>query len=114
MPLESTITAAIRMNAEFIGWYVVKTHGGRYQAAGLPDLLCLRAGRAVWLEVKQPGKKPTKLQERRLAELRSAGCVAEVVTSVGEALRVLTLARPTGRAKVQAAVQSKPAGIEVR
>ena len=61
------------------------------QTAGIPDLLCVKDGRAVFLEVKQPGKKPTPLQEQRMHEIRTiGGAVAEVVTSKHEAERILT------------------------
>jgi hypothetical protein len=86
MPRESTIVAAITRMAESHGWYVIKIHGGPYQLAGIPDLLCLQRGQAVWLEVKQPGKKPTPLQQRRMAELEACGSTpCHVVTSKEEA-----------------------------
>lgn len=56
--------------------------------AGLPDLLAIRGGRAYWIEVKQPGGKPTRLQEHRLDELRGAGCGAGVAASVDDAARI--------------------------
>ena len=43
---------------------------------GVPDRIILYRGRALFLELKRPGKKPTKLQERELEELRAAGCAA--------------------------------------
>jgi len=60
------------------------------QMAGVPDLLCIKDGRAVFMEVKQPGKKPTELQKQRMHEIRTVGgAVAEVVTSKAEAERIL-------------------------
>lgn len=86
MPRESTITAAIKRTAEGLGWWVMKIHGGPMQLSGVPDLLCLRNGRAVFLEVKQPGKKPTALQVRRMEEIRKkGGSHCAVVTSVDDA-----------------------------
>lgn len=64
----------------------MKIHGNRFQMAGVPDLLCLRRGCAMFLEVKQPGKRPTKLQEARMNEIeREAGVPCHVVTSSDEA-----------------------------
>lgn len=58
--------------------------------AGVPDVLCVRDGRAVFLEVKQPGKKPSALQVQRIKEIReTGGAIAEVVTSRDEAAAVL-------------------------
>jgi len=60
------------------------------QTSGIPDLLCVKHGRAVFFEVKQPGKQPTELQKQRMHEIRTTGGgVAEVVTSKKEAERIL-------------------------
>lgn len=90
MPLESSITRSIVTLAKSLGWWTFKIAGGPMQTSGIPDLLCLKNGRAVFLEVKQPGKKPTPLQEHRMLEIRKiGGAVAEVVTSKEEAERIL-------------------------
>lgn len=76
----------------------VKIAGGRYQSAGLPDLLVILYGRAYFFEVKKRRQgeseahargRATIRQEARLAELRAAGCVAAVVLSVEEVLALL-------------------------
>jgi hypothetical protein len=86
VPLESSITKSIVVLAKSLGWWTFKIAGGPMQTAGIPDLLCVRDGRAVFLEVKQPGKKPTPLQIQRMKEIRdTGGAVAEVVTSRDEA-----------------------------
>jgi|688.fasta_scaffold33127_12 Holliday junction resolvase len=90
MPLESTITKSIQVSAKARGWWVLKVAGGAFQRPGIPDLLCVKHGRAVWLEVKQPGKKPTPLQTHVIGELRNiGGAVAEVVTSRTQAEEIL-------------------------
>lgn len=97
MPLESTIVAKVKQAANAAGWWVTKLHGGPMQKAGLPDLLCLKDGRACFLEVKQPGKgkasDATPLQRQRMAEIRDkAGVPSFVVRSAedaGNALRSL-------------------------
>lgn len=90
MPLESTITKSIQRLAKDRGWWAMKVAGGAFQRPGIPDLLCIRGGRAVFLEVKQPGKKPTPLQSHVMQEIREVGgAVAEVVTSREEAEKVL-------------------------
>lgn len=64
----------------------MKIHGGPYQLAGVPDLLCVRDGRALFLEVKRPGEKPTAIQRARMDEIKTVGgAVCAVVTSVEEA-----------------------------
>jgi Holliday junction resolvase len=90
MPLESSITKSIIALAKSLGFWTFKIAGGPMQTAGIPDLLCIKDGLAVFLEVKQPGKHPTELQKQRMHEIRTAGgAVAEVVTSKQEAERIL-------------------------
>lgn len=84
-PLESTIVKKIMDEARRLGWFVMKNHGNTYSIKGLPDLLCIKDGIAVWLEVKRPGEHATRMQEHRHRELRSFGCRVAVVTCVGEA-----------------------------
>ena len=38
--------------ARALGWRVYHTHDARHSAAGFPDLICLRAGRGLALELK--------------------------------------------------------------
>lgn len=90
MPLESSITKSIVTLAKSLGWWTFKIAGGPMQTSGIPDLLCIRGGRAVFLEVKQPGKKPSPLQAHRMKEIREVGgATAEVVTSKQEAEAIL-------------------------
>lgn len=119
MPLESTITAAIKRAAEADGWWVMKIHGSQYQLAGVPDLLCLKAGLAAFIEVKQPGKQPTAIQRKRMQEIASIGRVACFVASdVETALyfldRIVRSTKPTNRPRVESAVDRRPAKAERR
>ena len=70
------------------GCYVVKTHGSIY-GAGQPDLLGCYKGRMFALEVKRPGRRPTKLQQAVLKKWEAAGAIAAVVTSVEEVKELL-------------------------
>jgi hypothetical protein len=62
---------------------------------GEPDIDCVRYGRAIKLEVKQPGTEHaivaavTPLQRRRLLDYADAGAIAHVVTSVEEVIALL-------------------------
>jgi hypothetical protein len=90
MPLESSIVASIVRVAKQADWWTMKIHGGPYQLAGVPDLLCIKQGRAVFLEVKQPGKKPTPIQVRRMNEIETkGGASCHVVTSAEQARDIL-------------------------
>lgn len=76
MPRESSIVAAIVRLAKQRGWWIMKIHGGPYQLAGVPDLLCIKQGRALFLEVKQPGKHATAIQRGRMNEIETQGGAA--------------------------------------
>ena len=88
--MEKDIVAAIlqilKKRPRCFAW---KTHGGMYGTAGIPDIIACMGGRFVALEVKQPGGKPTRLQEITLGKIREAGGIAAVVTSVEEAKQTL-------------------------
>lgn len=86
MPRESSIVAAVVRLAKQRGYWVMKIHGGPYQLAGVPDLLCIKHGKALFLEVKQPGKKATAIQRSRMNEIETQGGAAcFVVTNYEEA-----------------------------
>jgi hypothetical protein len=73
----------------------MKIAGGPFQRAGVPDLLLIKGGKAVFLEVKQPGKKATPLQQQVMKEISEVGgAVTAVVTSKSEAEAVLTEVHP--------------------
>ena len=51
---------------------------------GTPDIICCMGGLFLAIEVKQPGKSPSKIQQHRLRQIREAGGVALVATSVDD------------------------------
>lgn len=93
-PLEKVIVGQIvkALKAYGVGW-VWKTHGNPYQTSGVPDILCIApsTGRFVGIEVKRPDGygKATPLQLRQLENIREAGGVAGIATSVDEALALV-------------------------
>ena len=60
----------------------IKLHGSPYLERGTPDIVAVQDGRVYWLEVKLPGKEPTRLQRLRLSEWSRAGATCAVVRSV--------------------------------
>lgn len=58
---------------------LIKLHGGRYQEAGLPDLMILSNDHTVpkfWLEIKRDWRdKPTALQAWNIEDLRKRGFI---------------------------------------
>jgi Holliday junction resolvase len=79
---ESNIQTSIKKYLETNGWMVIKLI--QTSVNGIPDLMCLKNGRTVFIEVKQPGKKPTDLQQYRIEKLHKNGFEAFVVTSLQE------------------------------
>ena len=76
------------------GRFVVKTHGGPFQASGLPDIVLIApGGRFVGLEVKRPGLgKVTALQNAVIHKINESGGYASVVYSVEDARAALDAA----------------------
>jgi Holliday junction resolvase len=84
---ESIIQTQIKKHLEAEGWMVIKLI--QTSCNGIPDLMCLRAGEAMFLEIKQPGKKPNDLQAYRIDKLNKQGFFAFYVTSVEECKKIL-------------------------
>lgn len=61
---------------EPLWWY--RTHGGGRTKIGLPDIHVTYYGRSVWIELKKPGGKASKIQLRRIKEIKAAGGIAFV------------------------------------
>lgn len=76
--LERTVQARVVARYRKAGWLVVKLM--LTSAPGIPDLLCLKDGRALFVEVKRPGGRTSPLQEYRIAQLRGLGFEVQVVT----------------------------------
>lgn len=69
-------------------WFF-KTHGGMYQLAGIPDIILCYKGCFIALEIKRPGGKATKLQEKVLRDIAKAGGTTAVVYGVEDVKRVI-------------------------
>ena len=76
--LESAIQTSIIQRYERDGYSVVKI--GLCNKQGFPDLMALKDGKALFIEVKRPGEKPRPLQEYRHKELREQGFEVLILT----------------------------------
>jgi hypothetical protein len=75
--MESKIQAKLIKELESKGYYVLKL--SVTNKPGIPDLIALPKGcNAVFIEVKQKGKKPRQLQKYRMTELTDHGIKAFV------------------------------------
>lgn len=75
---ESRLQTRAKAWLEANGFETWINHGSAWSKSGLPDLMAVRDGRLVAIELKRPGggDKPTKIQLYRLARFRRAGAVA--------------------------------------
>lgn len=68
---ESTLERRVRQYCETRGMLAYKfVSPGR---SGVPDRLILHAGRALFLELKAPGKRPEKLQPYEAKQITAQG-----------------------------------------
>ncbi len=92
--LESDIEKKVVLHAKKTGWLPFKLNlqGNR----GWPDRLFIYPGPFfVFIEFKAKGKKPTELQEHRMAQLRNMGIVALWYDDAQEAMDTLDEAAAT-------------------
>ena len=74
---EQQIQAKRIKQLEAEGYYVIKLI--KTNKNGIPDLIAIpKNADVLFVEVKQPGKKPTPLQEFRMKELRAHGLKTEI------------------------------------
>lgn len=88
---ESAIQSHIMQYMTMKNWFVMRLNSGmvenkyggriRLAPAGTPDLLCIKDGKCLFIEVKSEKGKITPLQEEFGDKLRSYG--AEVIVSRG-------------------------------
>lgn len=77
---ESIIQSKIKTKLEAAGWLVTKLI--QTSTNGITDLMALKDGQVVFIEVKQPGSKPTTLQLYRHEQLRNKGFAVVVAYSI--------------------------------
>lgn len=80
---ERNIEAYLRDQVKVVGGIAYKfTSPGN---AGVPDrLVLLPGGRAVFIELKAPGRQPTPLQQRQQQRIRDLGFTVLVIDSKEE------------------------------
>jgi hypothetical protein len=80
-PREAAVVAAVMkrmavMISEGVPLRVEKQHGSVWARVGRPDLDGCLAGRALKIEVKRLGAKPTSIQKKALHDWRQVGAIA--------------------------------------
>ena len=84
MILESTIQAKIIKWLKSDGYFVTKLMGT--STNGIPDVLAIKDGRTIFIEVKRPGREAEPLQKYRMNELINKGVSAIVAHSVEDVI----------------------------
>ena len=79
---ESEIQRKITLQLEKKGWVVVKLI--KTTMNGIPDLMALKCGKTVFIEVKTDKGVTSELQKFRHEKLRSQGFTVHVCTSFDE------------------------------
>lgn len=82
--LESCVQREIIAYLESCGWYVVKLI--QTNKNGIPDLMAVREGKCIFVEVKREGQTAKPLQVYRINELIQHGATAFVAHSVGDVI----------------------------
>jgi Holliday junction resolvase len=77
---ESILQGRIKAYLINDGWEVVKLI--LTSKPGIPDLMCLKNGKIIFIEVKQPNGKLSKLQEYMINKLITIGFDTYVIRSV--------------------------------
>jgi len=75
--LEKDIQREIAQAMTKSGWLVIKLIQTNWN--GIPDLMCIRKGVTIFLEVKRPGREVEPLQDYRINTLNMIGVHARRV-----------------------------------
>jgi Holliday junction resolvase len=84
---ESSVQSKIKTALEKSGWFVTKLI--QTTTNGIPDLMAMKEGRAVFIEVKRPGGKVSDLQKYTIEKLQKAGFEAFAAWSVEDVRHIL-------------------------
>ena len=85
--LESKIQAKILKNLKALDIYAYKNITTNKK--GVPDIVCVCDGKAIFLEVKNEKGKPSELQLYNIEQIRKSGGIAEIVRSWTEVQDIL-------------------------
>ena len=84
---ESTIERAVCAYAKAKGCLVLKLSGPNQK--GQPDRMFIKNGRVLFIEFKAPGKLPTALQLRFLADLHEQGMFVAWCDDIGKGKEII-------------------------
>lgn len=86
---ESKIEKEVCKYAEKLGWLVFKFISPGLR--GVPDRFFLRNGKIVFIEFKAPDKEPSKIQWKRIGEIRKQNFYVGIVDSIEQGKQLFNL-----------------------
>jgi len=95
---ETLLTKKIVAALEDMGCFCIKFHASGFTISGVPDLIVMRGGVTVWLEIKTPTGSLSKIQEHRHLQMRRYGALIATVRSPEEAMEFVSDNCPTNAA----------------
>ena len=78
--LEKTVERKVCLYAEKRGWLVRKFTSPSRRS--VPDRILMKDGKAIFIEFKAPGRKPTDLQKLEHERLRAHGMTVHVIDNI--------------------------------
>ena len=111
---EAKLVEAAMRRIRARGGVVQKIHGGEFGSNGQPDLDAVIRGRSVKVEAKQPGKRPTPVQYRRMREWAAVGALTGWFTTTEELEEILAHLDDPGWQNPQLEQGERPAPVVVR
>ncbi|MCK4788763.1 MAG: VRR-NUC domain-containing protein [Desulfobacteraceae bacterium] len=79
------------------GIWHFKVHGSAFQVAGIPDIISVVNGHAVFIEVKTASGSLSKIQRHVIGKIRKAGASVNVVRCLEEVQDLIEIIRREGK-----------------
>lgn len=85
---ETGILRAVRDYLRLRGWFVIRMQQGLGCHKGISDLVAVKEGMTLWIEVKTARGKLSKHQERFREQITDSGCIYVVVRGVEDIIEI--------------------------
>lgn len=79
---EATLQTQIKNRLQKHGWFVTKLI--QTSTNGIPDIMAIKNGNVIFLEVKSETGKASELQLYMMEKLRKFGCFAAVINNISD------------------------------
>ncbi len=89
--LERDIQKSIKDWLQYKGWFTFKNHQSLGSHKGVADLVAMKGGRTMWLEVKTATGKLHASQEKFKDDIQRVGCEYHIVRSIEDVETAIAL-----------------------